>query len=449
MANYPYTHPASQWGPPPITGQQNQYQQQWAPPTGPPPPQWQPPPVPPPGPPPPTNDHARPYPGHYGAYTHLFSYLCQQNSHLNLKTFIFLRPWQSSNHIPPGIQSRPTRRSLSTTPSYPRRTLFSSFYSNCTGRRKALCIGINYVGLTGELRGCHNDALNMQKFLIERYNYKQEDMVVLLDTPGANPRQVPTRANIISAMQWLVSNAQPNDSLFFHFSGHGGQVKDLDGDEDDGFDEVIYPVDHKHAGHIVDDEMFAIMVAPLPPGCRLTGIFDVELLPFILWTILRIPSSCHSGTALDLPCKCLFHRRQDQGAQSFSRVRGAGQGALQAGLSYMRGDLGGVAKGLLGLGKKVMMGNKADKIAKATRTSPADAIQWSGCKDSQTSADAVEAGSATGAMSYAFITSLTQAPQQTYQQLLVSIRHILANKYSQKPQLSASHPIDTNLMFVM
>jgi hypothetical protein len=42
-------------------------------------------------------------------------------------------------------------------------------------------------------------------------------------------------------------------------------------------------------------------------------------------------------------------------------------------------------------------------------------------------------------MSYAFITSLTQAPQQTYQQLLVSIRQILANKYSQKPQLSASH----------
>jgi hypothetical protein len=50
----------------------------------------------------------------------------------------------------------------------------------------------------------------------------------------------------------------------------------------------------------------------------------------------------------------------------------------------------------MGLGKKVMAGNKAERISKATRTSPADAIQWSGCKDSQTSADAVEAGSATG-----------------------------------------------------
>ena len=36
-------------------------------------------------------------------------------------------------------------------------------------------------------------------------------------------------------------------------SGHGGQTKDLDGDEADGYDEVIYPVDFKQAGHIVDD----------------------------------------------------------------------------------------------------------------------------------------------------------------------------------------------------
>lgn len=72
-------------------------------------------------------------------------------------------------------------------------------------------------------------------------------------------------------MQWLVRDAQPKDSLFFHCerclltfrtpeltgrptdSGHGGQTKDLDGDEADGFDEVIYPVDFKQAGHIVDD----------------------------------------------------------------------------------------------------------------------------------------------------------------------------------------------------
>jgi len=58
-----------------------------------------------------------------------------------------------------------------------------------------------------------------------------------------------------------------------------------DGDEVDGYDETILPVDYKKNGQIVDDEMNAIMVRPLPEGVRLTAIFD----------------SCHSGTALDLP----------------------------------------------------------------------------------------------------------------------------------------------------
>jgi len=75
-------------------------------------------------------------------------------------------------------------------------------------------------------------------------------------------------------MQWLVKDARPNDALFFHYSGHGGTTKDLDGDEDDGNDETIYPVDFKQAGMIVDDEMNAIMVQSLPQGCRLTAIMD-------------------------------------------------------------------------------------------------------------------------------------------------------------------------------
>jgi metacaspase-1 len=77
-------------------------------------------------------------------------------------------------------------------------------------------------------------------------------MVILTDDQ-TNPSARPTRENIIRAMKWLVTGARPNDSLFFHFSGHGGQTEDLDGDEDDGLDETIYPVDFKKAGMIVDD----------------------------------------------------------------------------------------------------------------------------------------------------------------------------------------------------
>lgn len=49
----------------------------------------------------------------------------------------------------------------------------------------------------------------------ERFGYRPEDIVMLTDD-AQNPRQVPTRANMIAAMQWLVQGAQANDSLFFH-----------------------------------------------------------------------------------------------------------------------------------------------------------------------------------------------------------------------------------------
>ena len=49
-------------------------------------------------------------------------------------------------------------------------------------------------------------------------------------------------------MHWLVRGAQPNDSLFFHYSGHGSQTYDSDGDEVDGNDETICPVDYNSAG---------------------------------------------------------------------------------------------------------------------------------------------------------------------------------------------------------
>lgn len=47
-------------------------------------------------------------------------------------------------------------------------------------------------------------------------------------------------------------------------------------------------------------------------------------------------------------------------------------------------------------------------------------------------------------MSYAFITAIKQNPQQSYVQLLNSIRDVLEEKYEQKPQLSCSHPLGTS-----
>ncbi|KAH6654472.1 Metacaspase-1 [Truncatella angustata] len=301
-------------------------------------------------------------------------------------------------------------------------------YSNCSGRRKALLIGINYIGQKNELRGCINDVKNLSAFLIERYNYKYEDMVILTDDQSDAVRH-PTKANIIRAMGWLVQGAQPGDSLFLHYSGHGGQTEDLDGDEDDGFDEVIYPVDFQTAGHIVDDNIHDMCVKPLLPGVRLTAIFD----------------SCHSGTAMDLP-----YVYSTKGVLKEPNLAAeAGQGALAAFSAYASGDIGGVISSVMGFAKKAMNGDDAYNKTMATKTSPADVIMFSGSKDDQTSADAMIASEATGAMSWAFVTALKQNPQQTYVQLLNSIREVLETKYTQKPQLSCSHPLDTNILFIM
>ncbi|KAI9861527.1 MAG: Ca(2+)-dependent cysteine protease [Vezdaea acicularis] len=301
-------------------------------------------------------------------------------------------------------------------------------YSSCTGRRKALLIGINYFNQRGQLRGCINDVKNMSTYLNQNFGYAREDMVILTDDQQ-NEMSQPTKANILRAMHWLVKDAQPNDSLFFHYSGHGGQTKDLDGDEDDGYDEVIYPVDFRFAGHIVDDEMHRIMVQSLAPGVRLTAIFD----------------SCHSGSALDLP-----YIYSTQGVlKEPNLAKEAGLGLLGVVSAYARGDLGGMASTAMNLFKQATTGNAATEKSRQTKTSPADVIMWSGSKDTQTSQDAQIAGEATGAMSWAFITALKKNPQQSYVQLLNSIRDELACKYTQKPQLSCSHPLNTNLLYVM
>jgi len=91
-------------------------------------------------------------------------------------------------------------------------------YSQCTGRRKALLVGINYFGQRGQLRGCINDVRNMSSYLVEHFAYKREDMVILTDDQQ-NPMSQPTKQNILRAMHWLVKDARPNDSLFFHYSG--------------------------------------------------------------------------------------------------------------------------------------------------------------------------------------------------------------------------------------
>ncbi|KAI8986930.1 caspase domain-containing protein [Pilobolus umbonatus] len=302
--------------------------------------------------------------------------------------------------------------------------------SNCQGKKKALLIGINYFGTANVLSGCINDVQNIKKFLINSYDFQEEDMVILTDDQD-DKRFSPTRANIMAAMSWLTEDAHPDDSYFFHFSGHGGSLHDEHSDEDDMYDETIYPVDFTsfpgQTGQIKDDEMHKLLVKPLPKGCRLTCVFD----------------SCHSGTALDLPyiysTKGVLKER--------NLFKHAGKGIFSAGLAYAKGDADGALSSLLSLGKELFSSRKIAEDSRRKNESHADVIMLSGCKDDQTSADAHEAGKATGAMSYALIRALHDKPEQTYHELLNNLRNILREKYEQKPQLSCSHPIDIHSIF--
>lgn len=52
-------------------------------------------------------------------------------------------------------------------------------------------------------------------------------------------------------------------------------------------------------------------------------------------------------------------------------------------------------------------------------------------------------------MSWAFISAIKANPKQSYVELLNSVRDILETKYTQKPQLSSSHPIGKPVFSLM
>jgi metacaspase-1 len=102
-----------------------------------------------------------------------------------------------------------------------------------SAKRRALLIGINYVGQEGELQSCHNDCLNVRECLKTVHNFRDDEMMVLMDD---GVHSAPTKENIENGFILLTKYSQPGDVVFVSFSGHGGRTKDHDGDEADGWD---------------------------------------------------------------------------------------------------------------------------------------------------------------------------------------------------------------------
>jgi len=146
-------------------------------------------------------------------------------------------------------------------------------------KQTAFLVGINYTGTINELYGCINDTKNVQDLLKNKYNFTN---ITLLndETP-----EKPTKQNILNGLQTLLKNTESGDTAFFMFSGHGTRTADLNGDEKDGQDEIILPIDGITLDTcILDDELNKIIRNTLKPGAKLVALFD----------------SCFSGTVLDL-----------------------------------------------------------------------------------------------------------------------------------------------------
>jgi len=162
-------------------------------------------------------------------------------------------------------------------------TDFDLVPASATGARRAVMIGINYVGDNpGELSGCHNDVLNMKRYITNVHGFEEENITILMDD---GEHESPTKENILAAYRKIIEETEANDAVFLHYSGHGTKVRDRDGDEADGYDEALVPVDYTKAGLIEDDDLYDILCKPLAPGATMVSLMDC----------------CHSGTILDLP----------------------------------------------------------------------------------------------------------------------------------------------------
>ncbi|PIM99466.1 Metacaspase involved in regulation of apoptosis [Handroanthus impetiginosus] len=281
------------------------------------------------------------------------------------------------------------------------------------GRKKALIVGISYRNSRYQLKGCINDAKCMKYLLINRYKFP-ESSILMLTEEETDPCRIPTKHNIRMAMFWLVQGCQSGDSLVFHFSGHGSQQRNYTGDEVDGFDETLCPLDFETQGMIVDDEINTTIVRPLPPGVKLQAIID----------------ACHSGTMLDLPYLCRMDRSGRYAWEDHRPRTGTWKG-----------------------------------------TSGGEVISFSGCDDDQTSADtaALSKVTSTGAMTFAFIQAVEKGQATTYGSILNAMRSTIRRNnddigggggvvttlltmlltggsagmgLTQEPQLTANEPFD-------
>ena len=177
--------------------------------------------------------------------------------------------------------------------------------------KHALLIGISDYGNTTEdpNKWANISGENDIRLLTPAFKAQGFSVTSLVDSEA-------THAGITKALDKLAKDSRKGDLVYIHFSMHGQPFEDLNGDEEDGWDEALIPVDaqmqysegvYEGDKHLLDDE--------------LEGYFD-KLRSKIGSTgqLYVVLDACHSGTS----------SRGDE-----ERVRGIRDGFTRSGKYYI------------------------------------------------------------------------------------------------------------------
>jgi hypothetical protein len=265
--------------------------------------------------------------------------------------------------------------------------------------RRALLIGINYIGTPSQLYGCINDINNVRSYLynIRKYN----SFIVLTD----NTQSKPTKANILQAFNIFFTNVRPGDELWFHYSGHGTLLRDRNRDEESGFDSCICPLDYQSSGFISDDVIRQMLAQRVPRGVKLYIVLD----------------ACHSGTGCDLRYK------YDDNSYLTNKPASVSTPLPE---KYIPTDWS--------------LKQTSYEFKKYNKTI-GEVYSISGCQDDQTSADAFIEGQATGALTFILLSCLRANSPATYKWKHL-LKDICCNekirRFTQKTCITSGTPIN-------
>lgn len=265
--------------------------------------------------------------------------------------------------------------------------------------RRAVLIGINRYRIPGaDLRGCVNDVKNMRQVLLKYFGFRAANIRVLTDFKA-------TKKAMQEAIATLIARARKGDVLFLHYSGHGSNVPDRNGDEADRRDEILCPTDLDWKDPLSDDWLRST-INKLRSGARLTVVMDC----------------CHSGTnTRAIPSahepsidRYLPNPWDLMAEESGRRLRGAVRGTLRRSRRAAR--------------------RRSDVVEARIPE-----ILITGCRDTQTSADAYIGRSYNGALTYALVSAIRAAKGKLSNRELHAgaISYLRKEDFSQVPQLEA------------